>query len=76
MALRKLMQIIVLFLEFLENFVKILKDSDKNLKPLLDWKLKKEWNRSILIFYKIIINFSILYYTLLYKINKYTKTKI
>jgi hypothetical protein len=42
MALRKLMQIIVLFLEFLENFVKILKDSDKNLKPLLDWKLKKE----------------------------------
>ncbi|MFO0131501.1 MAG: hypothetical protein ACK52J_03000 [bacterium] len=26
----------------LDNFVKILKDSDKNIKPLLDWKLKKE----------------------------------
>jgi hypothetical protein len=26
----------------LENFVKILKESDKNIKPLLDWKLKKE----------------------------------
>jgi hypothetical protein len=33
--------------------VKILKDSDKNIKPLLDWKLKKEWNINILfLFYK------------------------
>jgi hypothetical protein len=30
------------FIQILENFVKILKESDKNLKPLLDWKLKKE----------------------------------
>jgi hypothetical protein len=27
---------------YLENLVKILKESDRNLKPLLDWKLKKE----------------------------------
>ena len=46
----------------LDNFVKILKDSDKNIKPLLDWKLKKEWNINILFFILQIINIFIINY--------------
>ena len=78
MVLLKQTQIIVKITFYLENFVKILKDSDKNIKPLLDWKHKKEWYKYIKFIFNIkffklkIINLIKIYliYTIKNNLNK------